>query len=110
MVLSRLRWGLWGALCLAGAAAAAQVERVSGSVGFPAVAALPVPSPVATVRWARRAPACGALSACGAGAGTGCCTGARRLWLNAYGLDHVRALAGASRPRAMRCGPWNIGA
>ena len=56
MVLSTLRGALWAALCLAGVASAAEAERVPGSVGFSAVAALPVPSPVATVRYGPAAP------------------------------------------------------
>jgi acetyl esterase/lipase len=96
MVLSTLRGGLWAVLCLAGAAAAAQGEPVPGSVGFSAVAALPMPSPVATVRYGPAGPQFAELylPAGSAPAPTvvlvhgGC-------WLNAYGLDHVRALAGA---------------
>ena len=96
MVLSTLRCGLWGALCLAGAAAAAPAERVPGSVGFSAVAALPVPSPVATVRYGPAGPQHAELYLPAGSAPApvvvlvhgGC-------WLNAYGLDHIRALAGA---------------
>lgn len=96
MVLSTLRWGLWGALCLAGAAAAAPAERVPGSVGFSAVAALPAPSPVAMVRYGPAGPQHAELYLPAGSAPApvvvlvhgGC-------WLNAYGLDHIRALAGA---------------
>jgi len=96
MVLSTVRSALWGALCLAGAAAAAQAERVPGSVGFSAVAALPVPSPVATVRYGPASPQFAELYLPAGSAPApvlvlvhgGC-------WLNAYGLDHIRALAGA---------------
>jgi acetyl esterase/lipase len=65
-------------------------------VGFSAVAALPVPSPVATVRYGPAAPQFAELYLPAGSAPApvlvlvhgGC-------WLNAYGLDHIRALAGA---------------
>lgn len=96
MVLCTLRGAFWAALCLAGAAAAAEAERVPGSVGFSAVAALPVPSPVATVRYGPAAPQFAELYLPAGSAPApvlvlvhgGC-------WLNAYGLDHLRALAHA---------------
>jgi len=90
------RYGVLALLSWVGLLHAAEGPTVGGDVGFSAVAALPAPAPTAVVRYGAAAPQFAELYLPAGSTPApvvvlihgGC-------WLNAYGADHIRPLAGA---------------
>ena len=101
MVLSGLRWGLWGAPVPEDARVPSPAENPA--VGFSAVAALPAPSPVATCATGPPGPTCGLYLPAGSAPAPVVVLVHGGCWLNAYGLDHIRAPRWGPRGRGL-CG------